>query len=188
VIGKFNGRVIASCRLAFSSYDDQMEQEQYVSWPSNLPRRDECVEMMRLCTDPDFRGSDIIVAMFQFMALAIVQSKRRWVVICATEDMLKFYQKIGFVLTNLSYPHKKLNGKIHYIMYADVARGMVGFGMGPIFWNIIWRDVCEYMIDFQLLVPDPLANMRVALYRMLSPIANFLARRYRSPRRMARQK
>lgn len=186
VIGKYNGKVIASCRLAFASYEEQMEQEQYVNWPQDLPRRDECVEMMRLCTDPEFRGSDVITAMFQFMALTIVQSKRRWVVICATEDMLSFYQKVGFTLTRLSYPHKKLNNKIHYILYSDVAQGMVGRGMGPIFWNIVWKGVSDYMRDYKLIIPDPLAHLRIFVFRLFGPLAKLIVSKYKTPRRMAK--
>lgn len=171
VMGVYKGEVVCSARLIFNQFDDQMEQERFVKWPGNLPRRDEMVEIMRACTRPDFRGSDLLISMFKFIAIAVAQSKRKWIVICATQNMAPLYQRIGFSDVGLTYEHKGLNNLRHDILLANVPDAMMGKTVGPIEWNIIWSGVSSYLQQYDLLELDPATNLRLGVYRLLAPLA-----------------
>lgn len=176
VIGKFKGKVVASARLIFNQFEDSMEQERFVVWPKELPRRDEMVEIMRACTDTEFRRSDLLISMFRFIAVTVAQSKRKWIVICATDEMMSLYEKIGFHQVNLSYNHSGLNGLRHNILLANVPDAMEGKTVGPITWNIVWSDVSRYLEQYGLIEPDPLTNIRLAMYRFIGPICKLAYR------------
>lgn len=171
VIGKYKGEIVCSSRLIFNQFEDTMEQEKFVKWPSELPRRDEMVEIMRACTRPDFRRSDLLMSMFKFIAITVAQSKRKWIVICATDDMIPLYKKIGFSDLNLNYLHSGLNNLKHNIMLANVPDAMEGKTVDFISWNIIWSEVSGYLEQYGVINPDPLTNIRLYLYRILGPIA-----------------
>lgn len=172
VMGTYKGEVVCSARLIFNQFDDKMEQERFVRWPTNLPRRDEMVEIMRACTRPDFRGSDLLISMFKFIAIAVAQSKRKWIVICATKNMAPLYRRIGFHDVGLSYEHQGLNGLPHDILIANVPDAMMGKTVGPLEWNIIWSGVSAYLQQYDLLDLDPATNLRLGVYRLLAPVAS----------------
>ncbi len=170
VVGKYKGQVISSARLIFSSSEESMEQENYVKWPSDLPRRDEVVEIMRVCTSPAFRGSDLLFSMFHYMAIAIAQSGRRNIVICCTNEMIPLYKNIGFSETGLSYEHQKLNKLKHTILIGDVLNAMLGLNVGPIAWNVVWHDVSSYLMNYDSGNIEPFAKIRVGIYKLIRPI------------------
>lgn len=174
VIGKFKGKVVATARLIFNQFEDTMEQERFVSWPKDLPRRDEMVEIMRACTDTRFRRSDLLISMFRFIAVTVAQSKRKWIIICATDDMMPLYEKIGFHQVNLAYNHAGLNNLRHNILLANVPDAMEGKTVGPVTWNIVWSDVSRYLEQYGVLQPDPLTNIRLALYRLIGPFCKLV--------------
>ncbi len=183
VIGKYRGKVIATAALVFNEYYDRMEIEDGVEWPSNLPRRDEMVEIIRACTDPSFRGSDLLIAMFQFMAVAVMQSKRPYVVCGCTHDMIGLYAGIGMDRQDLEYCHSKLGDAPHTVMLGDVRRAMNGTSVNPIFWNAVWAPATNYMIDTELLDLTAVDRLRMSIYRLCAPIAFMLQRRMRRPRK-----
>lgn len=170
VIGKFRGEVVASARLTFSQYNEVMEQEKFVQWPMELPRRDEMVEVMRACTRFDFRRSDLLISMFKFISLSVAQSERRWIVMCATDEMKPLYKKLGFSEVGLKYEHAKLNNLVHNVMLADVPGAMEGSNVGPIMWNVVWSDVSAYLEKYGVIEPNPLSVIRLTIYRALGPI------------------
>ncbi|MCB0363470.1 MAG: GNAT family N-acetyltransferase, partial [Bdellovibrionales bacterium] len=174
VIGKYKGEIVASARLIFNQFEDKMEQESFVKWPVDLPRRDEMVEIMRACTHPDFRKSNLLMSLFRFIAITVTQSRRKWIVICATDDMIDLYKKIGFHKVGLNYLHSGLNNLKHNIMLANVPHAMEGRTVGPIAWNLIWSDVSSYLQEYEISEMDPIANIRLAIYRFFSPLAKLL--------------
>jgi predicted GNAT family N-acyltransferase len=177
VIGKFRGEVVASARLVYCQLEECIEQEKYISWHDSLPRKDELVEIMRACTRPDFRGTDLLIGMFKFMAVTVAQTRRNWIVICATDEMVEFYKRVGFDLTGLSYDHPGLNNTKHHVMVGNFVDGMLGKTVGVLVWNLVWADSVRFLTNYSFLTPDPLTEIRLAIYRCFGPIANFIYQR-----------
>jgi len=182
VIGKYHGRIIASAALVFNEYHDKMEIEESLDWPHDLPRRDEMVEVIRNCTHPSYRGSDLLMAMFKFIAITVLQAKRRFVVIGCTPDLVPLYTKIGMKNLDLEYRHGKLANTLHNVMLGDIPQTMTGSNINPILWNAIWSDTMSYMTNSNLLKPNVLDSVRVKLYRALKPLSVLLESRMRHPR------
>jgi len=184
VIGKIGGKVIATGRLTFNNHDQPLEQEQYVDWSETLPRRDQSVEIMRLCTHPKFRGSDLLVVMFKFMATAVAQSKREWVILNTTEKYLPMYQRMGGKKTGISFNFKKFNNKTHYILVGHVQSCLIGKGMNPLAWNYVYGDLMDYINKesiYQLSLTD---KVRLSFYRAMKPISQAFISLHSNPKRL----
>ncbi len=188
VIGKHKGKVVASAGLVFNEYHDRMEIEENVEWPTLLPRRDEMVEVIRTCTHPSFRGSDLLMAMFQFIAITVTQSKRRYVVIGCTEDLIGLYSRIGMERQKLDYRHSKLVDSPHTVMLGDIPKAMSGATVNPLFWNAVWAPTTQYMVDTQILEMTQADRARMNVYRLFAPISALLQRRMKRPRKNGKAK
>lgn len=174
IIGRHKNKIVCSARLIFNQYDDKMEQEKFVEMPSDFPRRDNVVEVMRACVDPEYRGSDLLLGLFGFMSVIVAQSKRKYVVICATDNMVGFYKKLGFEELGISYPHKDLNNKIHHILYCNFHKGLAGYNVNPIIWNIVWANSLKYVDRLNLLQVDPTSRIRIFIYGFFAPLADLI--------------
>lgn len=183
VIGRYQGKIVSTARLTFSEIDEKMEQEEYMDWSTEMPRRDRVVEIMRACTHPDFRGSDLLMGMFQFIALTVVQSHRPWIVINTTEKLEPLYKKIGFNCTGHSYNVEMFGNLEHKVMIANVPDAMSGLNVNPIVWNLVWEEVSRYMENYGLLKPDSFRKVRMGAYRLLAPLAHIVQRYWLKPRK-----
>jgi hypothetical protein len=182
VIGKHRGQVVATAGLVFNEYHDRMEIEERVNWPGHLPRRDQMVEVIRNCTHPAFRGSDLLMAMFQFIAITVLQAKRNYVVIGCTPDLVGLYSRIGMEKLDIDYHHGKLNDSLHTVMLGDIPKAISGASVNPLFWNAVWAPTAAFMIDSDLLELSQGDRTRMNLYRLFRPLSLLLQRRMKRPR------
>jgi predicted GNAT family N-acyltransferase len=182
IVAKYKGTLVASARIHYSPLEESMEHEQYVAWPTDYPRRDTVFEITRVCTHPDFRSNDLLAGLLRFIATTCIQPQRPWVLISSTDAMLPFYQKIGLVKTNLHYEHPVYRGRQNILLTnaLDVIRGR---SVHPVYWNAIWRDVFNYLVETGILKPEPIDHARLRAYRVIQPIALLLANVSRRPRR-----
>jgi hypothetical protein len=185
VIGRHKGKIIASAGLIFNEYHDRMELEESIEWPTTLPRRDEMVEVIRNCTHPSFRGSDLLMAMFQFIAITVMQSKRQYVVIGCTPDLVGLYSRIGMERQDIDYRHRKLGDSPHTVMLGNIPKAMSGATVNPLFWNAVWAPTTKYMIDTEILDLTQADRARMSVYRLFRPISLLLQSRMRRPRKRA---
>jgi predicted GNAT family N-acyltransferase len=189
VVGKYKGRVVATARIRFNELDEPLEHEAYVEWPKTLPRRDQIIEISRVATHPDFRRNDLLAALFRYCYLNVVQRDRPWVVISCLDQMLPFYEKIGFVQTGLRHrePLWK-DDRVLNIMIINIFELIVGRGVNPLYWNLMWRDVAQYLSAESVIQPTGIDRVRMMAYHALSPMASFallfgrLSRSLRKPK------
>jgi predicted GNAT family N-acyltransferase len=171
IIGAYRGHIVASCRLIYNDIEEVMEHENFVKFENGFPRRDEICEITRVCTHPEFRGSDILLALFRFAAKTVIHSGRKYVVGSATKDLLPIYTRLGFRTTKYTYEHKALNNAPHVVFVANIHKIAAGSGVSPIIWNLVWLDLILYAKDYGLLQLDPVTNLRIGIYRLFRPFA-----------------
>jgi len=188
IIGKYHGRTVATSRVRFNELDEPMEHESYVEWPKTLPRRDQIVEVSRVATHPDFRRNDLLAALFRYSYLNLVQRDRPWIVISCLDNMVKFYEKIGFVHTGLRHrePLWK-DDRVLNVMIINTFELIVGRGVNPFYWNIMWRDVAQYLSAQAVIEPNGVDQMRLMAYRMFGPISS-IAMQFRQLMRPRKKK
>lgn len=182
LIGVYRGQVIASVRLIFNEMGDKMEHEDFITLPQNFPRKDEICEITRVCTHPNFRGSDILMGLFRLASVTVAQSGRKFILGCATKDLESLYRKLGFEFTNLKYNHKQLGGLEHTVFLGDVLHGLAGKGVNPIIWNIVWAPVTSYLTSSQVLQYTGMDKVRMGVYKMFKPLSWMALRMSRRPK------
>ena len=166
IVGKRNGKVIATARIAYCDPDVELEQANYVDVPVGFPKSNQILEVTRACTHPDYRRGDLLAAMFRFACAACFSLQRRYVVIMCTKPLIEFYEKLGWESTGLDYEHP-LYTKRQYVMISDSAKAL-GSGSGhPIYWNFVWREVSDYVISAGLINPVGVDRVRLTCYRAL---------------------
>ncbi len=184
VFARHGGKTVCTVRLAFHEIDDQMEIEEYTNLPESFPRRDETIEIMRLCTHPDYRGADLLMSLFKHLAIVVVQSKRKYIVTSCVEELKPLYQKIGFKETSIRYENPLFKGHPDEVMIANVETLLLGTGMNPIVWNLIWGDLYSHFDQYALVDYTPIERLRVKFLRSLNPIAKLIEKKnYRKLRK-----
>jgi predicted GNAT family N-acyltransferase len=145
VIGKYKGRVVATARVRFNELDEPMEHEAYVAWPKHLPRRDQIIEVSRVATHPNFRRNDLLAALFRYTYMSVVQRDRPWVIMSCLDHMIPFYSKLGFSNTGIRHtePHWR-DDRVLNIMIANVFDLILGRGVSPAYWNLVWKDLAKH--------------------------------------------
>lgn len=171
IVGRRNGRIVATARVRYNTPDGALEHETYVEWPSHLPRRDQILEVSRLCVHPSYRRGDLMISLCQFVVASSLQPSRPYVVIGCLERMIPFYSRIGLRRTGLSHHEPMYNAEQH-IMIGNGEETVLGRGVSPLYWNYIWKPVADHMIKGGTLLPKGMDKIRISVYRALGPIAH----------------
>lgn len=182
IIGKYNGEIIASARVHFNVLEEEMEHEQHISWPSELPRRDQIFELTRVCTHPKFRSNDLLASLLRFIAATCLQPQRPWVLVSSTDKLVPFYEKIGLADTGLRYDHPIFHGNQN-VLLSNAYDILLGRSVHPIYWNALWKDVYGYLVDSGVLTPEPMDRARIRTYKALAPLTKLLFRFSQTPKK-----
>ena len=185
IAGRYRDQIAVSCRLHFSESGDPLEHESYISLPSDFPRRDQIMECARAATHPDYRGGDLWSTFIQHVAICAVQANRPWILLSTTEELIPMYSRIGFRKQNITYVDPMYPEMTQHLLLMPVLDCILGKSIDPFTWNIVWRDVADYILDSDIVDGDLLTSVRMRAYRILAPltvIARFSRRRPRKNR------
>lgn len=187
VVGKYRGKVVATARVRYNELDEPLEHEAHVTWPRELPRRDQIIEVSRVATHPDYRKNDLLAALFRFSCQNCIQPERPWVVVSCLDHMVPFYKKIGFEATGLRHtePIWK-DDRILNVMIVNISEMVLGRNVNPLYWNMLWKDLANLLIDQQAVTPTGMDKVRLLVYRLLGPLTDILAY-FKRPRRQKRK-
>jgi len=183
VVGKYRGKVVATARVRYNELDEPLEHEAHVVWPKELPRRDQIIEVSRVATHPDYRRNDLLAALFRFSCQNCVQPERPWVVVSCLDHMVSFYEKIGFRQTGLRHTEPIWReDRVLNIMIVNISEMVLGRDVNPLYWNMLWKDLADLLMEQQAVTPTGLDKIRLFAYRSLSPVIDLLSR-FRRPKK-----
>ncbi len=179
LMAKHQGRLIGSWRITFHTPDEKNEYDQFVTFPDNFPRRDEVVVLSRLCTDPEYRGSDLFYGLIKQCFIVALQSKRRYILGGCTEALLPLYKKIGLTPWEIFYEHGGLQKVKEQIIVADVVSILTGKNVDLTVWSEMYADLLAYLSQFSEIPTDPLTNLRLSVYKTLGSTSRFFGNIFR---------
>jgi hypothetical protein len=182
LIGKYRGNVIVTGRVRFNDLSTPLEHEKYFDLPKDFPRRDQIQEVSRLCTHPDFRRGDLLACFFQFICSSSLSDDSPYYLMGSWEQMIPFYEKIGFRKTTLSHEESLWN-QPQTIMIGNAIDAMLGRTTDPIYWNIIWREASDHAINNGVIIPTKMDRVRLRALKLLGPIATLLFWYRKRPRK-----
>jgi len=186
LVGTFGGAIVTTARIRFNSIDEPLEHEEFVKWPDHLPRRDQIVEVSRAANHPDFRHGDLLIGLFQYIAATCIREEKPYFVIGSWEEMVPFYERLGFSDTGLNHSEPLWKHK-QQIMLADGMTGLLGKNVNPFYWNLVWRMVAEHMIEAEILEPKGLDLIRFNMFKLLGPLARLAHRSGGGPRKSSKK-
>lgn len=188
MVARRQGQAIGSFRLVFHNIEDQLEQQRHVELPEDFPRNDELLEITRICTDSEYRGSDLFYFIAKHSIVAALQAGRRWGVSACTDQLWPLYQKLGFKKVGRSYEVPGHGVTVHVII-VDIPAIIRGIGIHPIVWNLLGFDVVPFVTANGLVTLDSSDRVRMAMIRLLKPLAKILANRFslRSQQKRAKE-
>jgi predicted GNAT family N-acyltransferase len=186
VAARHKGTIVASLRLMYHEPGEAFEHEAYTELPADLDRS-RTTEITRLCTHPEFRGSDLLAALLQFSALAVIAAGRPIVLSSATKNLLPLYERLGMRSTGNGYIHSDLADREHWLIKGDARQVLSGRALGPFAWNVMWAQTWDRAVQTGVVRPHVRERTRTTTYRTLGPLARLLAHRAAGKRREASQ-
>lgn len=171
LIAKHNGKTVGSLRITFHTSEEKTEYDQFVTFPDNFVRKDEMVVSSRVCTDKNYRGSDLVHGLIRQLLIVTLQSKRRYILGGCSESLLPLYKKLGFKPTGLLFEHQQLKGVKEQVVIADVFNILSGADVDALIWNNLYSDLSSYLSNLHDIPFDPSKNLRLAVYKGLSPFS-----------------
>jgi predicted GNAT family N-acyltransferase len=165
--GRYRGKIVASCRIVFHESSDTLENESLAKLPESLPPREYIVESGRVCTDPDFRGNDLLIGLFRFLFLTVVESGRKYILSNCTDNLLHLYERVGNLRTGAHFVHKT-DGKKHHILLADVRRVLLGLDVSPLYWAALVYPLWPMVRDSAYDEANYSERMRLEAYHLFS--------------------
>ncbi|MEM6484010.1 MAG: hypothetical protein AAF662_03345 [Pseudomonadota bacterium] len=181
--GSYKGRVVATARLQFSDFNDLLLESGESCWPEALPKKYEMIEVSRLATDPEFRSGDLLLALVKVCTSNVVQRDRPWVVISCLDEMVPFYEKLGFKRSGVRHKESLWkDGKILNVLVANSFDAVQGKGVDAVYWVMVYKPIAEQLMSAGVIVPKGLDRLRIALFRLVSLLPLPVLRR-RRPRK-----
>ena len=182
ITGWLDDKLISTARVTFAEQGQKFEIERNIDWPREFPSRENTVEVSKTCTHPDFRGSDLFLSLVREIAIVSIQSRRDWVVIGSTPNLVRVYKSIGLEDSGLTYDHSEYNNLTHNIMLGHLPSMMKGASMGPIEWNVVWKDTFQFLDRSNAIHLDGLSAARLYIYRLMAPLSWLATARAKRPR------
>lgn len=179
IVGKIDGKVVATARLRYNESDAPLEHEAHMDWPTDFPRRDQIVEISRAATHPAYRQGDLFVALWRYMATYALQKQRPYVLIGSTTPLIKFYEKSGFRLTGHTHGEDLWTIPQH-LMLCNLHKTVMGKNTHPLYWNQLYEPIAGRAIAAGILAPNELERIRMSAFRKLGWLAKLV---FRKPRR-----
>ncbi|NVJ59631.1 MAG: GNAT family N-acetyltransferase [Gammaproteobacteria bacterium] len=172
-IAKHHGSVIA-CVLLITPNENQLleiEEDLNCRIDDVIPKREEVVEITKLCTHSEYRGGDLIAGLFREMGVFCLE-KNRTTVICGTDDKLApLYLNCGFKETNYNYTIERYGNLQHRCLKGDVITSVLGGKLvNPIIWSYLWRPCVEYFSKRNQNKLTFRQNMHLKIHRFFTPI------------------
>ena len=130
---------IASARVLCLDPEEEWEHDRFFAWPGQLPPRFECAEISRFCIVRQHRSWPVMQALCHAIAAAMLNTRRRYIVACCTDQLVSFYKKFfdaSFV--NITFTHVDLGSEPHHLFFSDFREGMLGRSLELLPWLSLW--------------------------------------------------
>ena len=170
VVALVFGRIVASLRVMLHGPADKWEHDHFFSWSDALPPREKTAEITRVCVDPAFRRTNVLVGLFPRAGPVILASGRGYFLGSATDKLLPLYQAIGCSPTTIRFRHAELGSAEHVAFVGDIRSSLLG-NMNPIAWSILWKELSTLCLESGLIDGlSPSESAKLALLRAVSPL------------------
>jgi len=144
IIARVGDRVVGAARVVFCGTD--LNRSEHNALGIKIPDfivAAGFVEFSRFCTDPDFRGGDLFVALMRQASLITLTSKMPYIVANCNSDLWEVYRKLGFYTGSDKF--EAFGRKDCRLVYCDPQKTILGGkGSGLIMWNQTLLPIAKF--------------------------------------------
>ena len=169
-----HNRLVATGRSVFTESGQKMELEKYIDLPRSFPSCTDCFEISRLCIDPDYRNTDLIISLFRGLMLIGIESKKNHCIATSPIEMIDSYRKTGFKKLGKKFTIDELNGngrvELHVLGIAlpDLFKGK---GVHPITWYLVFSQTLNLALFNGFITRDKVYNTRAYFNNIIGIIS-----------------
>lgn len=166
-------KVVSSISIAFPDSEELILDTERAfpgGYPKKIPPKTECVEIARLCTDPDYRGSDLLLRVFEHTYKTLQCGGRKYILTSTDDKLWPLYKKLGFKKTGMNYAHPFLAGRIHHVIVVHASRAQTASGIDPLRWNYLYRDMNDHLLRRGVFKLKTAEKIRLGLFRWVGRI------------------
>ncbi len=150
VIASTQGKVIGSIRITHCTKpEDQLELDASGVVPSWLPRK-HTIEVSRLCVDAEFENTDLVFGLIERSIEVAVKLEAHWVVTSSVNEMVGYYNKLGFKEVGKPFNLATLNNVPHRLLLQETLKVVHhAKGINPLFWQVSYAAIMMHLTQFQ---------------------------------------
>ncbi len=138
LICELNGKIIAAGRIVYNN--GIRTRSEHVSYKVDVPEwlwKQGFVESSRVCTDPEYRGSELFVLMLQQIGRVIAQSGFRYLLMNCADSLVPIYKKtVGVRSLGHRFYTPFMKDKALNLLYLDIRWLHLGFNFNPTTWRL----------------------------------------------------
>lgn len=180
LVAYHGSKIVSSIAISFPSSEDLVLDTERAfpgGYPKKIPPKTQSVEIARLCTDPDYRGSDLLLRMFEHTYRTLQCGGRKFIITSTDGRLWPLYKKLGFKKTGMSYPHPYLAGLVHHVIVVPVERAQLAASIDPLRWNYLYRDMNDYLERRGVFQLSRMQRTRLAMFRMIGKVLRIRTKR-----------
>ncbi len=159
--------LVGSVRVTFcNSEQSRFELEDEV----DITRRntkENSIENIRLCVIPELMGTDLVHGLIEQAAQLFLKSNRKYLITSCTDELLKFYQRIGYRTIGKSFQIAALGGKVHHLIEISPDQGAKGIRVNPLYWVYTYARVQMYLDKMGYLRLNAWNRLRIGIYNLI---------------------
>ncbi len=178
----FHGeKLVASVSISYPDSEDCVLDTEKVypnGYPVKVPDKRKIVEISRLCTDSEYRRTDLLNRVFEYTYKSVLCGDRDFILTSTDVKLWTLYKKLGFKKTGMSYPHPYLSGIEHFIIIGKRSQPDYGADISPLAWNYLWREMNDYMIDRQILKHSLIEYVNILFYKFIGKILKIQRKKF----------
>ncbi len=136
IICEVNGEIVCAARIVYNS--GLKERSEHVSYNVDIPQwlwEAGFVEASRVCTDPDFRGSDMFFLTIQHLSKIVTQSGYGYLLLNCEDSLVPVYKKtVGVFDLKQRFHTAFMKEKALNLLYCDARWLQLGMNFSPSSW------------------------------------------------------
>jgi hypothetical protein len=174
IIAVYHGdRIVGSVAISFPSDDNLIldtERAFKNGYPKKIPPKTQIIEISRLCTQMEYRKTDLLNRIFEYTYKSLNCGDRDYIITSTDAKLWPLYKKLGFKKTGMKYAHPYLSGIEHDVILGTRKTPDQAMGISPLAWNYLWRDMNEFLEEKGHLKLSPLQKIFVKMNRRLGRV------------------
>ncbi len=174
LVAKHNGKIVASVAYVLPNNEQEILYSKYISYPKDFPKITEIGSSWRFCVDKSFRKADTTYSLISYLAWNIIKNNRRYLYTSATKELLDFYRKCGAKKIAIPYNNKSLVTPVDdNIILMDTHEVLRGKGIGPKYWNRLYRPLLEFLLEQEKIKLTPMDAVRIWFYTKIATLLDY---------------